>query len=487
MAKESIEKITATAKKTAEYLRQTAELVSQVRAIAVEIDPDAADAPAADLPPIIAAGLRERLAGAEAAAKAAADAVGGKADRSEALAGIGLGITRQPASVMFNATGLRVDGSVRAPQPVTLSAATLTAAGVMSAADKAALDRAGGSIGMIFELLQAKMTAQEIVGVIGAERYRELRPDVVAVVEPADGKVIAYRWLDDDTKKYQTITAKDGVITTADLEAQDGGDNIVFYDCTAVHYLNCAHCKRFAGPLKVWISGAGEPAPKNRLSLMEGITGWSHLSDTSFSWWTEPWPGESYFADEVELRGVWDLRTSIKADYGFSFCAEDSPMMIMPEEILVSAGTINRARVDYPFDWFLTAVKTYRFPTLDLSGVNANFMHLNSVHTAWTTLKWLEWRPERPQKWLIKGLGNCRSRYWIELDGIIDWDRDDMMASLVTYYEEKPGRKSSVMLSQPTFDKISDEDAAAISEHFTLVRTDLKMKWYDGPETETTE
>lgn len=487
MAKESLKKITATAKKTAEYLRQTAELVSQVRAIAVEIDPEAADAPAADLPSIIAAGLRERLMAAEQAAAAATEAVGGKADKSEALAAVNLGITRTPSSVAFAPTGLRVDASVRPPSPTVLSAATLTAAGVMSAADKAALDSAGESIKMMFELLQAKMTAQEIIGVIGPERYRELRPDVVAVVEPADGKVIAYRWLDDDTKKYQTISAKDGVITTADLEEKDDGDNIVFYDCTAVHYLNCAHCMRFAGPLKVWISGAGEPAPKNKLALMEGIVGWSHLSDTSFSWWTEPWSGGFYFADEVELRGVWDMSSSIKMDNGFSFCDDDSPMMILPEEVLVSANTINRAGVDYPFDWFFTAVKTYRFPTLDLSGVNADFMHLNSVHTAWTTLKWLEWQPERPQKWLIKGLGNCRSRYGIELDGIIDWDRDDMMASLVTYYEEKPGRKSSVMLSQPTFDKISDEDAAAISEHFTLVRTDLKMKWYEGPETETTE
>lgn len=140
MAKESLKKITATAKKTAEYLRQTAELVSQVRAIAVEIDAEAADAPAADLPSIIAAGLRERLMAAEQAAAAATEAVGGKADKNEALAAVNLGITRTPSSVAFAPTGLRVDASVRPPSPTVLSAATLTAAGVMSAADKEKFD-----------------------------------------------------------------------------------------------------------------------------------------------------------------------------------------------------------------------------------------------------------------------------------------------------------------------------------------------------------
>lgn len=140
MAKESLKKITATAKKTAEYLRQTAELVSQVRAIAVEIDPEAADAPAADLPSIIAAGLRERLEAAEQAAAAATETVGGKADKSEALAAVNLGITRTPSSVAFAPTGLRVDASVMPPSPTVLSAATLTAAGVMSAADKEKFD-----------------------------------------------------------------------------------------------------------------------------------------------------------------------------------------------------------------------------------------------------------------------------------------------------------------------------------------------------------
>ena len=469
MAKESLKKITATAKKTAEYLRQTAELVSQVRAIAVEIDPEAADAPAADLPTIIAAGLRERLEAAEQAAAAATEAVGGKADKSEALAAVNLGITRTPSSVAFAPTGLRVDASVRAPSPTVLSAATLTAAGVMSAADKAALDSAGESIKMMFGLLQAKMTAQEIIGVIGPERYRELRPDVVAVVEPADGILLA-NFLSADT--VVEVQAVDGVITEEQLPDGILGNGLVCpYEVEAIHYWDISKVA-LKSPCKANIvNRAKKPAPTSRLALIEGLVGWGEneaIDRSVLCWWIEPWSGGHYLADHVSLRGKWGSKYVKQINFMLNMSDRAVVFDEMPSELILGPH-INDMN---DTEWAFNNIKTTAFPTIDFSVIKpiSNCRLTNFCNLQGDDLD--DWMPEKPQKALFKGMGG--NMYRTTLVGIKDWDYDDMIASLLTYSVDRVAAKlpcnySSFQLYKTSYDKLTDEDKAAIvAKGYTL-------------------
>lgn len=82
-------KITDTAKKTAGLLRATAEVLQDVRSVAVELNPEAADAPARELAPMIAEGISERIDAVQVVAEDAAttaDTAKATAEAAKAMA-----------------------------------------------------------------------------------------------------------------------------------------------------------------------------------------------------------------------------------------------------------------------------------------------------------------------------------------------------------------------------------------------------------------
>lgn len=123
-------------------------------------------------------------------------------------------------------------------------------------------------------------------------------------------------------------------------------------------------------------------------------------------------------------------------------------------------------------EWALNNIKTTAFPTIDFSVIKpiSNCRLTNFCNLYGDDLD--DWMPEKPQKALFKGMGG--NMYRTTLVGIKDWDYDDMIASLLTYSVDRVAAKlpcnySSFQLYKTSYDKLTDEDKAAIvAKGYTL-------------------
>lgn len=349
-----------------------------------------------------------------------------------------------------------------------------------------------------------KAHPEEIVN-LPTETIRKYFPDIVMIIEPLNGTVL----LPKTASTRALITPTDGIITKdmvraaakeVGVDLSGGNVDLVTYNCSAVKYWNFGPVDSSAVLLKpstvIWCKNL--PEPENKLALIEGITNWQvPKSATSFSWWAEGYDGYIegsakalwWNEEKIIFNGDWYMLneyTIYDNEYrhylwnDMFLCINGLPN-IQSNTIVEFNGTIYIGNLymrwymntgDSGGYWgsglifFLVNLKCYQYPTIDLTRYTHNMQSSNNNHKLWegqylykfiVTTKSFNWVPEKPQKCIIKGFGNTTNMpadFW----GIIDWDHDDMVASLITYSLGN----YRCNISQTSFDKLTDDDLAAI-------------------------
>ena len=341
------------------------------------------------------------------------------------------------------------------------------------------------------------------------EDRRRWFPDIVMIIEPLDGTVI----LPKTTTTRALITPTDGIITKdmvraaakqmgIDLQPEERGEiKLCTYNCSAVRYWSWGPVDNTSVNLKpstkTWCKNL--PEPENKLALIEGITNWQVLkSATSFSWWLEEY---ALNTGEGTAEGLWwnEEKLTINSDFymlneytaydnehrkylysNLFMCINALPDM-QKDTIVEFNGTIYIGNLYMTWDmatgdsggyWgsgllgFFGNLKCYQYPTIDLTRYTHNMLDHHYNYDLWQGqylykfiihTKRFNWVPKKPQKCIIKGFGNTTNMpadFW----GIIDWDYDDMVASLITY--SRGNYRCNI--SQTSFDKLTDDDLAAI-------------------------
>lgn len=351
-----------------------------------------------------------------------------------------------------------------------------------------------------------KAHPEEIVNLPKETIYKYF-PDILMIIEPLNGSVIVYNT---DSKSYTLLETTNGVIDINSVKkAYDEleknypiGDEkywINLYNCLAVKYCNLEKLDFNPGTTTFGIT----TKPENQLKLVEGLTGWKNLDPVQFNWFVEPnyWDNNRQLwwdEEKITFNGDWLLlnenmsetirgNTYIMLNY-FMNIQKDRTL----DRVVEFKGTmyIGNTTLDYSqivnigYDWCsglcftFVNFKSYQYPTIDLTRytetLNLDRAHYGickgqMLHRFIDTQGTFNWIPERPQKCLIKGMGPLTTyNAQISLNGIIDWDYDDMIASLITYahnYRKDyiPGtRPNKYLLSQTSYDKLTKDDLAAI-------------------------
>lgn len=321
------------------------------------------------------------------------------------------------------------------------------------AARMAEVEKAAAAARELARIATESTTPQQILETRGAEALRALRPDVLAVVEPADATVI----IEDPDKTHRLATAVDGVITT---EAIGGGVVHSCHNVAAIHYWNLDN-GGLRPPTYVWCNRFGFGAPASRLALIENIVGWGDnptIENNMLSWWIETWNGGHYLADHVSLRGSsWGSKNTVTTDFMLNMVDRAVTFDELPDEIIISPLCSG-------VGWMFSDVKTLRYPTIDFTGCKNIRLGLHCFCNLQAG-KLDGWMPERPQRAFFKGIGEGEQQH-ITFIGIKDWDYDDMIATLVTHSFDRAAAKLKsvdIQLYQHSYEKLTDEDLAAIT------------------------
>ena len=309
-------------------------------------------------------------------------------------------------------------------------------------------------------------------------------PDVLMIIEPLNGSII----LPKSTSIKTTINTTTGVITkqmveeaAKEIELEINFDNpcaISTYNCQAIKYCNLQHVDLIPS-CTVWTSYT---KPENQLKLIEGLVGWKNLNRAQFDWWSEPEYSTSkrqlwWDEEKITINGDWFLfDENIQLDkYGLkmtNFVRLEGLEATIDREIEFNGTMYFPEHIDYTgLDWFLINLRCYQYPTLDftrykktgLSGTGQYLQHF--IRNRGSSFSWT---PERPQKCLIKGVGyGMPGADMLDIQGLLDWDYDDMIASLITYAHNNvedpgPSKKFRFYISQASFDKLTEDDLASI-------------------------
>lgn len=337
----------------------------------------------------------------------------------------------------------------------------------------------------VFFYTYYKTHPEEIVNLPKEIIYKYF-PDILMIIEPLNGSVIFPK----STKEKYTITTTDGVITkdmvleaAKALGAEINGEfKLATYNCSAIRYCNLYgfdNARLRPQPSNtVWTSYTEEP--ENKLSLVEGFVGWKDLTYNFLDWWAEPNYSKSqrqlWWGDKITFNGDWFLldENIQPNDYGLkmtNFIRLEGLEATIDREIEFNGTIYFPEHIDYTgLDWFLINFRCYQYPTLDftrykktgLYGIGQYLQHFIINTSAFS------WTPERPQKCLIKGVGyGMRGCDRMDVQGLLDWDYDDMIASLITYAHnnvEDPGPSKTFRfyISQTSYDKLTEDDLAAI-------------------------
>lgn len=342
-----------------------------------------------------------------------------------------------------------------------------------------------------------KAHPEEIVN-LPKETISKYFPDIVTIIEPLDGTIA----ICENTKTRSLITANNGIITK-DMVRQACDDlqytrtyiNLVTYNCSAVKYWNMELIDdKFPLIHPSTIDHyVGLPEPENKLKLIEGIVNWQapKFSNT-FSWW-----GEGAYSGSMTSQQFWwnEEKLTFNGNWYFlnkyNLYDDEHRYSLLLDQFLRITGTPDIERgtlIEFngtmyienlymtwdmrPNYWgngllyFFQNLKCYQYPTIDLTNYTYNQLGKDYKYEIWkghylykfiTNTSKFTWIPERPQKCLIKGFGNTINMP-ADLWGIIDWDYDDMIASLITYSLGK----YKCNISQTSFDKLTEDDLAAI-------------------------
>lgn len=366
-----------------------------------------------------------------------------------------------------------------------------------------------------------KAHPEEIVNLPKETIYKYF-PNILMIIEPLNGSVVVpsqgYSLGSPNNLNTVTITTTDGIITVdmvkkaydelgveyPDPLRQDQWQakarcwRVNTYNCSAIRYCNLQKC--YFRPSTTDFGNKTEP--NNKLKLVEGLVGWEALPYEYFYGFAQP----NYWSSGTQL--WWDNeKITFKGDWLLQYSKipeNESHMEILKyfmniqkdcnlDRLIEFDGTMyigNNVAMDYNqvvnigWDWVgglcftFCNFKSYQYPTIDLTRYketpNLDRAHYGikkgqMLHRFIDTQGSFTWIPEKPQKCLIKGMGPLTTyNAQISLNGIIDWDYDDMIASLITYahnYRKDyiPGtRPNKYLLSQTSYDKLTKDDLAAI-------------------------
>lgn len=366
-----------------------------------------------------------------------------------------------------------------------------------------------------------KTHPEEIVNLPKETIYKYF-PDILMIIEPLNGSVVVpsdgYWYGKLDPYNLVTVTTTNGVITVdmvkkaydelgveyPDPESQDTWTassrwRVNTYNCSAIRYCNMQKCW-FKPSTTEWGS---KIEPDNKLKIVEGLVGWETLTYEYFLSFVQPnyWSSGTQLwwdNEKITFKGDWLLQYSkipenheaywdrlkyfmnIQKDRTLDRLIEFDGTMYIGNNISMGYQQVVNIGWDWTSGLCFTFVnfKSYQYPTIDLTryketpNLDKNHYGIKKgqmLHRFIDTQGSFTWIPERPQKCLIKGMGPLTTyNAQISLNGIIDWDYDDMIASLITYahnYRKDyiPGtRPNKYLLSQTSYDKLTKDDLAAI-------------------------
>lgn len=460
----SKEKLSGTARRTIELVARVGALVRELRTLADDAGVTAPDAPAEQLPTLVAQQLGTRVSALETA------------------------VTRTNAELSGEVLKIKARLDTLEQQPI---------------------------LGERVEALERKL--EQTIGIIRAlhpdpkalfeattpETVHMVYPDVVAIVEPENAVFYAIK---NNTQPLR-LQAVDGVITLNDEQkaqiVQNELTTLYFASVADIKYVNFDHFEGFRFPENTSDTVAGVKA---LLTAEEKAVKLSHMGQpvgmerlTNVWWLTEDGGYLHRFAPTVRIEGVWNLPNNI--GWTNLFMCRFMPGVTfeqLPE--IPTLGKVNE--LDATTDVWTTMgqmfgnVQAYQFPTLDFKGIKTNPKPIT-----WTTGEWMHsysndnWEPERVQHWIGKNIGHSMTRhslvrpnpdgskglYVVQLDGLQDWDYDDMRATLIDYSCVVSDRVAiaEVELAPKSYDKLTDADKAAIiAKGYTLIK---KAKVYQTP------
>ena len=338
------------------------------------------------------------------------------------------------------------------------------------------------------------------------ETIYKLFPDILAIIEPLDGAIVipVYRWVVDELypdggyywRGPAVIQAKNGIITKDQIKEpvfppdEDPNkyvlDSGIFpYNWSAIRYCNMTVYGSHITIVPVGTNGWNQITPQKNVKVIEGLTGWKNIfaarafynwMDTSESYSSER---NIYIDEKLTINGdFWllDKNTEQPQHYfGGSTtltCAFRQGLGLRRAYELEFNGTIYLETVEFEGLIMFENNRCYQYPTIDISrNKYTGYFEREEgqlLINMFTHSQDFTWIPNRPQKCLIKGMGyTIVGEPTADLWGIIDWDYDDMIASLITYAynnaeNPSPGGTVNFIISQTSFNKLTDDDKAAI-------------------------
>lgn len=352
-----------------------------------------------------------------------------------------------------------------------------------------------------YNISNCEITPKEIVK-LPKEIIYEYFPDILMIIEPLNGSVIIPGKKSSDP--YYTLETTNGIIDINSVrKAYDGLGNeypaglkkyfINVYNCSAIKYCNLEKVDLCPGT----VSWGSSTKPENQLKLIEGLVGWKNLDPIQFDWWTEPTYSDTkrqiwWDEGKITINGDWylcdeNIMTGYSTEYPVNylkmtnFCRlENYEQKSVAREIEFN-GTMYIGNLYYDgLGWAFTNLRCYQFPTFDFTRYKFTYLDRAPYYYPGQRLSYFiynrnfNWTPERPQRCLVKGIGYGMGagtppyqNAGFDFGGIIDWDYDDMIASLITYANNSntnPGgsQHSRFYVSQKSYDKLTEDDIAAI-------------------------
>lgn len=331
-----------------------------------------------------------------------------------------------------------------------------------------------------------KAHPEEIVNLPKETIYKYF-PDILMIIEPLNGSVIIPGKKASDP--HSTLETTNGIIDINSVrkaydelgkEYPEGLKKyfINVYNCSAIKYCNLEKVDLCPGAV-AWGSST---KPENQLKLIEGLVGWKNLDPDQFDWWTEPTYSDTkrqvwWDEEKITINGDWylydeNIQPNKEGLKMTNFIRLEGLEATIDREIEFNGTMYFPEHIDYTgLAWFLINLRCYQYPTLDFTrykktGTSGTGQYIQSFIRNRESA--FSWTPERPQKCLIRGVGYGMPYCAImDVQGLLDWDYDDMIASLITYAHNNaedpgPSKTFGFYISQASYDKLTEDDIAAI-------------------------
>ena len=362
----------------------------------------------------------------------------------------------------------------------------------------------------VFFYTYYKTHPEEIVNLPKEIIYKYF-PEVLMIVEPLSSDIFVVKtWAYASTSPI--LHVDDGVITIDKVkeiyknnnwEYDPASTQIILdpYNCSAIKYCNIANCKMTPGSLTFSYSYASKPRPETLLGEISGLIGFEKIDKYYFDHWTycnwgsDPNKHDLCMADKIYIKGDWDLSNCTSLDHMISTASEWRKNANI-EFVFEGTWTFGEyLKYNFGTHYVFDSIICHQYPILDYTRVKYTGegdpsdrvlgVHWHGGGPIRDSYGIIESKITRPQKCIIKGMGfgmgidnYAYHPYQLNnpnLTGLVDWDYDDMIASLITYANNNkenpavgpeaniyPSYACKFWITQKSYDKLTEDDLAAI-------------------------